>query len=137
MSLPFPTRTAAAPTALRRVLLVDDEAIVLRSVGRLLERQGYRVATALSGEDGLAALAAESFDAIICDMQMPGLGGAEFYDRLVALHPQVARRVIFATGDARLAGDFLRRTGCPYLEKPYELTDLLDILTIVGASADS
>jgi len=61
---------------------------------------------------------------------MPRLGGREMFQNLVRMHPGVAQRMIFATGDT-VRGDtlqFLESLGRPYLHKPFTLTELRDVL---------
>jgi CheY-like chemotaxis protein len=61
---------------------------------------------------------------------MPRLGGREMYQNLAAEHPQIAERVIFATGDT-VRGDtlqFLEGLGRPFLHKPFTLAELRSVL---------
>jgi DNA-binding NtrC family response regulator len=124
-----------ASTAAPRLLLVDDETIILRSVGRLLERRGFSVRAVESAEAAIELLDRERFDAIVCDLHLPGMSAEDLHARLAARLPDAAQRFILATGDLRPASAFVDRTGCPCLEKPYELTDLLDMLHLLGVGA--
>ena len=82
-----------------RVLLVDDEEIVHRALGRILGR-GHEVTSA----DGAAALArferGERFDLVLCDLSMPGISGIELYRSVGALAADQAARFVFLTGGA-------------------------------------
>ena len=121
----------------RRVLLVDDEPGIRRSVSRFLQRQGFQVAEVASAQAALEALRAATFDAIVSDLRMPGLSGEEFFAVLDREIPGMARRVIFTSGDL-LRGEtqaFLQQSGCPSLEKPYELSDLVRLLEALTAPA--
>ena len=67
------------------------------------------------------------FDAIITDLKMPGIGGKELYTFVQKYYPNLARRVLFITGDV-LSVDtqsFFRITGNVYIEKPFEIEVLL------------
>lgn len=79
-----PTRQPGPRTGKRRILLVDDEDLVRRSYGRLLKRMGHEVDGVSSGEAALARLLPEpdSYDLVILDLSMPGMGGAETLARL-------------------------------------------------------
>ena len=81
----------------RNVLYIDDDDGLRRLVSRSLEREGIRVVTAPSGESGLKSLAAEEFDVIALDQNMPGLDGLGTLERIHAIpnHPPV----IFVTGE--------------------------------------
>src|SRR4051795_7255554 len=80
----------------RNVLYIDDDEGLRRLVSRGLEREGIRVVCASDGESGLRALAAEEFDVIALDQNMPGLDGLSTLARIhaIANHPPV----IFVTG---------------------------------------
>jgi CheY-like chemotaxis protein len=72
----------------------------------------------------------QPFDLIICDLRMPRLGGREMFQTLSRMHPTVADRIIFATGDT-VRGDtlqFLEELGRPFLQKPFKLDALRRVL---------
>ena len=75
----------------RNVLYIDDDEGLRRLVSRALEREGIRVVSASDGESGLRALAAEEFDVIALDQNMPGLDGLATLARIhaIANHPPV------------------------------------------------
>ncbi|MEW5928543.1 MAG: ATP-binding protein, partial [Gemmatimonadota bacterium] len=124
---PPPAADEPAPaTAPRRVLVVDDEAGLRRIVKRYLEGRGHRVDEAGSGAEALERIAAAGYDAVLLDLKMPEMPGDELFRVLRERHPQVAGRVVFATGDvispARRA--FLDATGRPAFEKPFDLREV-------------
>ncbi|HVO17715.1 MAG TPA: ATP-binding protein [Anaeromyxobacter sp.] len=119
-------RPAAIPAEPRpRLLLVDDEEIVLSSVRRLLEAR-YRVEVASGVDQALARLDAEPFDLVLCDVMMPAGGGERFYQTLLGRRPSLARRVVFMTGGAVTEGArrFLGAQPQPVLDKPLDLGEL-------------
>ncbi|HXF96605.1 MAG TPA: ATP-binding protein, partial [Gemmatimonadales bacterium] len=125
---------AAAPSGPLRILVVDDEPHILHYMRATLESWGHTVELATDGRGALARALAEPFDAIICDLRMPELGGRELYHELEARHPAAAGRIIFATGDT-VRGDtleFLESLGRPYLHKPFTLAELRTVLTGVA-----
>jgi CheY-like chemotaxis protein len=72
-----------------RILVVDDEPALCELVARMLRAEGYEVVKACDGQAGweLVGIAAESFDLVVTDSRMPGLGGIEFIHRLRAHNP--------------------------------------------------
>jgi len=78
----------------RTLLLVDDEENILSSMKRLLRREGYRLLTANSGEEGLEVLARNDVDVILSDQRMPGMTGVEFLRRAKELSPRSVRLVL-------------------------------------------
>ena len=124
---------AGVPEAARqglRLLVVDDEAPILHYMQATLQAWGHVVVVAADGEQAFAHVAAAPFDLVICDLRMPRVGGRELYERLARERPDVAAKVVFATGDT-VRGDtlaFLERLGRPYLRKPFTLAELRRVL---------
>ncbi|HYK10625.1 MAG TPA: ATP-binding protein [Gemmatimonadales bacterium] len=113
-----------------RVLVVDDEPHILHYMRATLEAWGHSVEVASDGSDAVDRAIAAPFDVIVCDLRMPRLGGREMYEELAEQHPEVADRVIFATGDT-VRGDtlaFLESLGRPFLHKPFTLAELRTVL---------
>lgn len=118
---------AAAPVyTMLRVLAVDDEPSVRELLTRALHSVGHEVATAADGAEALRMVYVEDYDAIITDMKMPGLGGAELYQCMTGLKPELAQRILFLTGDLASPDtkSFLETTGKPVLTKPFTLDEL-------------
>ncbi len=78
----------------RTLLLVDDEQNILRALQRLFRRDGYRILTASSGQDGLSLLAEHDVGVIISDQRMPQMTGVEFLSRVREHHPDTVRIVL-------------------------------------------
>jgi len=113
-----------------RVLVVDDEPHILHYMQATLESWGHEVAVANDGSQALKRALMQPFDLIICDLRMPRLGGREMFHTLARMHPTVADRIIFATGDT-VRGDtlqFLEELGRPFLQKPFKLDALRRVL---------
>jgi len=114
-----------------RVLVVDDEPSIRLALRRFFVREGWEVEEADDGRVALDKLVpangpAPHFDAIICDLRMPGCTGPELYERLKVSQPERLSHMILATGDSVSAevAEFVRRTTCPVLQKPFELKEL-------------
>lgn len=113
-----------------RVLVVDDEPHILHYMQATLESWGHEVVLARDGSQALKRALMQPFDLIICDLRMPRLGGREMFQTLARMHPTVADRIIFATGDT-VRGDtlqFLEELGRPFLQKPFKLDALRRVL---------
>jgi CheY-like chemotaxis protein len=109
------------------ILVVEDESALAAVVTECLRDAGYLVEQAADGEEALALVAERRFDLVVCDLKMPRLDGRAFHTRLTARAPDLARRVIFVTGDVAGtdADGFLEESGCRWLAKPFRLGDLL------------
>jgi two-component system NtrC family sensor kinase len=108
------------------ILVVDDEPSIQDLLVEILTQAGYRVDTAGSGAAALAKIDRGRYDLIITDLKMPGMGGAQLYDRLLETAPELAAKIIFTSGDTLSpeTDAFLRRTGSPAILKPFSLDDL-------------
>jgi CheY-like chemotaxis protein len=83
-------------TALRRVLVVDDDPVIRKSFDRVLTGKGYAVITAESGEEALRKLNEEKYDLVYSDIRMPGMNGLEVAEKIKANRPWTP--VVIITG---------------------------------------
>jgi nitrogen-specific signal transduction histidine kinase/CheY-like chemotaxis protein len=113
-----------------RILLIDDEPALGRSLTVLLAPETEVIAVTRA-DDALARLQrGEQFDAILCDLMMPEVSGMELFDELAREVPAYSERVIFMTGGAFTpqARAFLTRLDRPHLEKPFSEAQLRDAI---------
>jgi CheY-like chemotaxis protein len=105
-------------SALRKVLVVDDDPVVGMSFNRVLSGKGYVVITAENGYEGLAKLQAEKFDAVFTDLRMPGLTGLDVAERVKSRQPWMP--VVIVTGyGSKPSEDRARAAGVSaFLHKP-------------------
>jgi DNA-binding NarL/FixJ family response regulator len=115
----------------RRLLVVDDEAKLLRAVAATLREEGYDVATARSGSDALVHINASIPDLVVSDIRMPGMDGHQLA-RALRSNPRTALiPIVFLTAkderEDRIAGF---RTGVDaYLTKPFDPEELLAVVS--------
>ncbi|HVZ23953.1 MAG TPA: ATP-binding protein, partial [Vicinamibacterales bacterium] len=109
------------------VLVVEDEAALGAAVAESLADAGFVVDRAGDGDEALERVKARVYDLIVCDLKMPRVDGMTFYRSLERDAPDVARRILFVTGDVAgtEAERFLEESGCRWLAKPFRLRDLL------------
>jgi len=114
----------------KRILVIDDEELIIRSLANILERMKYEILVAKSSDDGLVIAEEESFDLIICDILMPGMNGIETIKKIRENHKAKGQNetpVIFITGYAdqlmeKLAKDLKPKA---FFFKPFDLNELL------------
>ncbi|HKW84244.1 MAG TPA: response regulator, partial [Burkholderiaceae bacterium] len=118
---------AADAVAVARLLVVDDEPEVVAMLRDMLERAGYDVAVAESGAVALEMIVAANFDAVVSDLRMPDMDGADLWQQIAQRAPRLGQRILFVTGDtlSRDTRAFLAGAGCGTLEKPFAKADLL------------
>jgi CheY-like chemotaxis protein len=105
-----------------RVLLIDDETMILNAYRRMLA-DCCEVVTASGGQEAIDLLRLDArFDVIICDLMMPHVDGLMVYDQLKQLAPELVPRTIFCSGGADVprTGIFGTRIGVLLLEKPID-----------------
>ena len=120
-----------------RILVVDDEEMILRTMARLLGQE-HEVVTATSGEGGRAILERDqAFDVILCDLMMPEMTGMELHQWLSRHHPVLAEQLVFITGGAftPLASEYLVGVRNRKLEKPIEAAALKRLVGAIIVSA--
>jgi two-component system NtrC family sensor kinase len=121
----------AHPAGSALALVVDDEASIRTLLRRLLERRGFQVLEAESGDEAARIAQEQALSVVFCDVRMPGLAGPDLYRVLASRNPDVRARFIFVTGDTLLA-DHADLAGVPRLAKPFTAADLDALLTQLG-----
>ncbi len=121
---------AVAPGRRGRILVIDDEPMLISIVSRILSND-HEVMSTLAARDALALCAqGEKFDLILCDLMMPDMTGMEFHRELSLVAPQQASRMIFLTGGAFTdkARTFLEHPPKEHIEKPFDASNLRAIV---------
>jgi len=118
-----------------RALVVDDESAIRRLLARLLERRGFEVCEAHSGEAALAIAESAPVSLVLCDVSLPGMSGSHLYRELTIRDPKIARSFVFITGDRSKVHIDEDVKGLPVLEKPFTAADLNAVLTQIGVPA--
>jgi CheY-like chemotaxis protein len=122
-----------------RVLVVDDEDSIRRTLSRYLARRGHRVTVAAEGGEALRLLDAadDGFDVILSDMRMPGLSGERLHASLVERADGTDRRLVFMSGDALgdTTEEALAAGAVPVILKPFDLAYVADTVEEVARQA--
>jgi len=112
-----------------RALVIEDERALGEAVADALRDEGFDVDRAADGQDALTNLHQRHYDVIICDLKMPTVDGMTFFSHVSEQMPQLARRIVFVTGDVAAADTerFLEASGCRWLPKPFRLKELVRV----------
>ncbi len=115
----------------RRILVVDDEIEIASALAEILAMGGLNVDVADSGPAALNCIAGSEYDIILTDLRMPRMDGPSLYRKLEEHYPHLCERVIMMSGDTLHVGasDFLRRTGLPIIEKPFDPAEVLRLVS--------
>ncbi len=110
-----------------RVLVVDDEPLLLRFVAQALAGSGCRVEAVDRGDRALELLAGQEYDQIVADVRMPGVDGWQLLRWLEHHRPALLGRLLFISGDTvnPRVMELLKSSGCPLLAKPFGVDQLV------------
>ena len=126
---PAPQVQPAATVKLGRLLLVDDEPVILATLRRIFQ-QDFEVVACEDPREALRLLTTGGqFDAIFCDLSMPHINGMQFYEQVGALRPELLDRIVFISGDLTRADirTFLQQISNQRLEKPVDIQQLRSV----------
>jgi DNA-binding NtrC family response regulator len=121
----------------RRVLVVDDEESLRHALAKSLRRAGYEVATAATGREGVDLFTEGGFHAVVTDVRLPDLSGLDIAALCTEVDPDVPVIVITGYGSLDSALEAMRRGARDYVQKPFEMADLLAILARETAHAEA
>ena len=116
-----------------RILLIEDDPGAASALQKVLEAEGYRVELAERGDDGLAQAQSGSFDLVLTDVKLPGIGGLELAAQLRAAKPKLPIIMMTAHGTTDIAIEATKVGAYEYLIKPFEADDLLDVVAAAVA----
>ncbi len=109
---------------LARILVVDDEKLIRWSVGERLQRDGYEVVAAESGEQALDMVAANAPDLLLLDVRLPGIDGLTTLQRALAIQPDVPVLMMSAHSTVDIAVEAMKHGAIDFLVKPFPFQSL-------------
>jgi len=124
----------------KKILLIDDDKLVLMTLKRLLTREGYTVTTALSGQGALRRMEEDGFDLVISDIKMPKMDGIETIKKIREYFMQSSKGPIpeiFITAYAKeeIYQEALELNAAGYIEKPFDVKTLIQtVRKVLGES---
>lgn len=108
-----------------KILIVDDETTIRDTLSTVLSEEGYSTVTASNGEEAVKLLARVPFDAVICDIRMPGMSGIEVLKRSKEIRRETPVLIITAYASLDTAVQALREGAGDYIIKPFILDDIV------------
>ena len=108
-----------------QILIVDDDAQLRQSFGKIMEAEGYEVRTAGSGEAGVAEVEREAPDLVIMDVRMTGITGIEAMQRMRGSAPNLPVIIMTAYGGTETAIEATKLGAFDYILKPFDIPDIL------------
>lgn len=123
---PPPAKAPAMPPG-RNILVIDDSALIREAAKIALGTiGGWRIVTAVSGDEGIERAVSEQFDAILLDVVMPGMDGIAVAERLHAIPATGSPPIVLLTAHDRLqdSARFRRISTAGVIAKPFDVSDL-------------
>ncbi len=117
------------------ILLIEDDTRSAQSLARLLKGKGYEVVVCHRGDEGLAQARSGTFDAVITDLRMPGLGGLDLVRELHQEKPRLPIVLMTAFGTTETVIEATKHGAFEYLLKPFEMAELLEVVDRAVATA--
>jgi len=123
----------------KRILIVDDEDQNVDLFSKILSLDGHLVDTANDGNKALAKISTVNYDLILMDIRMPGLDGRQVYMELSNDRPDVAKKIVFSTGDtvSEDTRSFLEKSGNYFINKPFGVEELQQFVRTALGSVGS
>ncbi|MBI3813729.1 MAG: response regulator [Nitrospinae bacterium] len=112
----------------QKILLVDDERDILELFGEALEQEGYSIATAGNGNEGIEKFKGDIFDIVLSDLNMPGMSGLGFLKEIKRLNSRVPFIIITAYGSVETTVKALKDGAFDYITKPVNMEEIVPIL---------
>ena len=108
-----------------KILVVDDEIAIRKTLTEILNFEGYFVVDAADGADALAKFEAEQFNVVLCDIKMPKLDGIEFLEKALEINADIPIIMISGHGTIETAVDAVKKGAFDFISKPPDLNRLL------------
>ena len=109
-----------------RVLLVDDNMTLCKTMSYILEHKGYEVQTAGDGDTAVERVKEQAYDLILMDIKMPDPNGVETYRMIKTIRPDVKVLMMTAYAVPDLIQDSLREGAIAVIYKPFDMDNLLE-----------
>jgi nitrogen regulation protein NR(I) len=110
------------------ILIVDDDDQLRKSFHRLLSEEGYSVASAVSGEDGIRNIQKNTPDLVILDIRLPGMNGLDSFRAIHRLEPKLPVIIMTAFGTTEHAIEATKLGAFDYVLKPFDIPGMLGII---------
>jgi len=108
-----------------KLLVIDDEQAIRRSLEDILKYESYDVVLAKSGTEGVEKFKEDSFDLVLCDIKMPQMDGFEVLQKIMEINPDVPIIMVTGHGTIETAVEALKMGAYDFIEKPIDLNRLL------------
>ncbi|MGH2564543.1 MAG: sigma-54-dependent transcriptional regulator, partial [Ginsengibacter sp.] len=107
------------------ILIIDDERSIRKTLGEILNYEGYKIDEATDGEEGFKKFKEKNYDVVLCDIKMPKLDGIEFLELAKEINSEVPIIIISGHGNIETAVEAVKKGAYDYISKPPDLNRML------------
>jgi formate transporter len=111
-----------------KMLVIDDDEIVLRSCRRIFETEGFEVTTTGNPQEGLNLVTEKAFDVILVDWMMPGFDGMDVVEEIDKRSPNSAMVMISGHASVGRATEAMKRGAMDYVPKPFKPQEIIEVV---------
>src|SRR4030043_559861 len=111
-----------------KMLIIDDEEIVLKSCRKIFEAEGFEVVTSANPQEGLKLVSEKSFDVILCDWMMPGFDGLDVVEEVDKRSPNSTVVMISGYPSLGRATEAMKRGAMDYVAKPFRPEEIIEVV---------
>lgn len=110
----------------KKILVIDDEELITKSLTKLLEKEGFEVYTAKRGEDAITLCEEENFDLIIADIRMPGINGIDTIEHIYNKLKKIPTIFITGYADEKYEERAHKLSPIAFIYKPFDIKDFVE-----------
>jgi DNA-binding NtrC family response regulator len=111
-----------------RILVIDDDPVILEVIAEILRSNGYEVVAAPNGESGIREARSNYFDLVLTDLVMPDIGGMEVLTHMVSTYPETICIILTGYGTIKSSVEAIKNGAFNYITKPITASELLTVV---------
>ncbi len=113
---------------MEKILIIDDDPVILEIISEILKRNGYEVSVATTGTSGIKKIDRDFYDLVLTDLQMPDVGGMEILEYTVSRSPEVMCIILTGYGTIQSSVEAIKKGAFDYITKPITSDELLAVV---------
>ncbi|MEM3384165.1 MAG: response regulator [Nitrososphaeria archaeon] len=113
----------------KRILIIDDDKYVQQVFTRILEKQGYIIECAETGQEAIEKFQNQKYDIALIDVKLPDINGVDLISKMHTMHPEIIKIAITGFPSLEDSTKLIDRGACAYIVKPIKPEELIQIIS--------
>ncbi|MEM3502600.1 MAG: response regulator [Nitrososphaeria archaeon] len=113
----------------KRILIIDDDKYVQQVFIRILEKQGYIIECAETGQEAIEKFQNQKYDIALIDVKLPDINGVDLISKMHTMHPEIIKIAITGFPSLEDSTKLIDRGACAYIVKPIKPEELIQIIS--------